>query len=112
MDVNAGGVVAKWLIDNAHDVTLVSARDPRMSDEEILKWAFMEESIVVTTAKDFEEMIWHQGKKYCGIPRPENLPRKQRRVLLCYTINRYAHKAESGAIIVAPTRKFRFRHPV
>ena len=57
MDVNAGGAVAECLIDNAHDVTLVISKDPRMPEKEILKWAIMEESIVVTIAKGFEEMI-------------------------------------------------------
>ena len=111
VDVNASGSVARWLIDNGHDVALVSSRDPRMTDEEILKWAVMERRIIVTTDKDFEEMIWHQGRKHCGVLRLENLPRQLRLALLRDTISRYAEELSSGAIVIAYTHKFRIRRP-
>lgn len=74
IDVNASGSVASCFIDQGHDVALVSAKDPRVPDEEVLKWALSEERIIVTTDKDFEEMIWHQARKHCGVLRLENLP--------------------------------------
>ncbi|RLB18419.1 MAG: hypothetical protein DRG63_02420 [Deltaproteobacteria bacterium] len=111
IDVNASGSVATWLIDQGHDVAFVSAKDPRMPDEEILKWAVSEQRIIVTTDKDFEEMIWHQGKKHCGVLRLENLPRQQRLTLLRDAMNLYAGELESGAIVIAYSYKYRIRHP-
>ena len=111
IDVNASGSVATWLIDQGHDVALVSTKNPRMPDEEILTWAVLEHRIIVTTDKDFEEMIWHQGKRHCGVLRLENLPRQQRIALLRDTLNLYGNELESGAIVIASTHKFRIRHP-
>ena len=36
LDVNASGIVARWLIQRGHDVAEVGQEDPGMSDNEIL----------------------------------------------------------------------------
>ena len=41
-----------------------------------------EQRVIVTTDNDFEQMIWQQQKPHCGILRLENVPRKEREVLL------------------------------
>ena len=68
---------------------LLTKRDiePQMEDEKILEWAVREQRIIVTTDNDFEQMIWQQQKSHCGILRLENVPRKEREVLLKYTCN-------------------------
>ena len=109
LDVNAGGTVAGWLLDMGHDVAEVSQKDPRMEDDEILSWAVREHRILVTTDRDFEEMIWRQGKSHCGILRLENLPRAQRKALLLDVLDNHRKDLESGAIVIASTRKFRVR---
>jgi len=38
LDVNASGMVARWLIDRRHNVAEVGQTDPRMSDDKILSW--------------------------------------------------------------------------
>jgi len=111
LDVNASGAVARWLIDQGHNVAEVGQKDSRMSDDEILSWAVRERRIIVTTDNDFEEMIWRQGKSHCGILRLENLPRSQRIALLHDVLDRYSKDLESGAIVVALNRKFRIRWP-
>jgi predicted nuclease of predicted toxin-antitoxin system len=73
IDVNASGTVANWLSAQSHDVARVVERNPMMSDEEILEWALSEGRIIITTDKDFEEMIWRQNKSHSGILRLENL---------------------------------------
>jgi len=57
VDVNASGMVARWLRERGHDVALVAEKNPRMRDEEILDWAINERRIIVTTDQDFEKMI-------------------------------------------------------
>lgn len=40
LDVNASGAVARLLINLGHDVAEVGQKDPRMSDNKILSWAY------------------------------------------------------------------------
>jgi len=111
LDVNASGAVARWLIDRGHNVAEVGLKDPRMSNDEILSWAVRERRIIVTTDNDFEEMIWRQGKSHCGVLRLENLPRSQRKALVHDVLDRHSKDLESGAIVIALSRKFRVRKP-
>lgn len=67
--------------------------------------------IVVTTDSDFEEMIWRQGKSHCGVLRLENLPRSERKALLHDVLGHHSQELESGAIVIALSRKFRVRKP-
>jgi predicted nuclease of predicted toxin-antitoxin system len=109
LDVNAGGTSVNLLIQQDHDVVKVSDKNSRMTDEDILSWALSEKRIIVTTDKDFEEMIWRQRKAHCGILRLENLPRKERLELLRDALSRYAKDLEAGAIVIASITKYRVR---
>ena len=111
LDVNASGAVARWLIDRGHNVTEVGQTDPRMNDDEILRWAVRERRIIVTTDNDFEEMVWRQRKYHCGVLRLENLPRYERIPLLKDVLNRHSNDLEAGAIVIALRTKFRIRRP-
>ena len=108
-DVNASGTLARWLIQQNHDVVKVSEKNPRMTDEEILSWAMSESRIIVTTDKDFEEMIWRQQKPHCGVLRMENLPRRERLKLMQDVLDRHSDDLEVGAIVIASSTKFRVR---
>jgi predicted nuclease of predicted toxin-antitoxin system len=109
LDVNASGAVAEWLIQYGHDVVEVCHKDPRMSDNEILSWAVKEGRVIITTDNDFEEMIWRQGKSHSGVLRLENLPRSERIKLLRDALDRHGPDLESGAIVIALSKKFRVR---
>jgi predicted nuclease of predicted toxin-antitoxin system len=111
LDVNASGALARLLIDLGHDVVEVGEKDPRMSDDDILSWALRERRIIVTTDNDFEEMIWRQGRSHCGVLRLENLPRSERKALLHDVLGRHSQELESGAIVIALSKKFRVRKP-
>jgi predicted nuclease of predicted toxin-antitoxin system len=109
VDVNATGILCQWLIDMGHDLAQVGDRNPRMRDEEILRWAVDEKRIIVTTDKDFEEMIWREGRTHCGVLRLENLPRTARKRLLQDVLVFHSQALESGAIVIAESRKIRIR---
>ncbi len=111
VDVNASGAVARWLVEMGHDVAQVTEKDPRMRDEAILSWAIQEERIIITTDQDFEEMIWRAGKAHCGVLRLENVPRAERRALLEDVLAYHSQELESGAIVIAQSRKVRIRKP-
>jgi predicted nuclease of predicted toxin-antitoxin system len=109
VDVNASGVVARWLEEAGHDVASVADRDPRMSDQAILTWATDESRIIVTTDQDFEEMIWREGKVHSGLLRLENLPRAGRMALLGDVLEQHEASLLSGAIVIATSSKIRIR---
>jgi len=109
VDVNASGALARWLVQIGHDVTRVGDRDPRMPDDEILQWAVDEGRIILTTDKDFEEMIWQRAVSHCGVLRLENLPRAERKTLLEDALQQYHQDLASGAIVIAEKKKFRIR---
>ena len=112
LDVNVGGPLAIWLIDQGHDIAEVRHKDPRMRDDDILSWARSDQRIIVTTDNDFEEMIWRQGKSHCGVLRLENLPRSKRKELLQDALSIHSNELESGAIVIALSSKFRVRKPL
>ena len=109
VDVNASGAVARWLAEMGHDVVQVAEKDPRMPDEEILRWVVREERVIVTTDRDFKEMIWREGKAHCGVLRLENLPRAERKRLLEDVMAHYAEELKAGAIVIAQSKKVRIR---
>lgn len=111
-DVNASGALAQWLRDLGHDVKQVADRDVSLPDEEILRWAVQEQRIIVTTDKDFEEMIWRRGKPHCGVLRLENLPRAERKALLEDVLTQHVQALASGAIVIAQAKKIRIRTPI
>ena len=109
LDVNASGAVHLLLAKLGHDVELVSSVDPRMADDDILAWARREERIVLTTDQDFEEMIWREQRSHCGVLRLENLPRQERLALLRDVLSAHQQALETGAIVIAQSRKIRVR---
>lgn len=108
-DVNASGVLARWLVEMGHDVSVVGDKNPKMTDDEILTWAVDEQRIIITTDKDFEEMVWRERKLHCGILRLENLPRAERKLLLEEALELYSRELSAGTIIIAQKKKFRIR---
>lgn len=109
VDVNASGSLAKLLIDLGHDVACVSDVDAKMIDSVILNWAVRETRIIITTDSDFEQIIWLQQKKHCGVLRLENLPRARRLDLFLEVLTNYAQELISGAIVIATEQKIRIR---
>jgi predicted nuclease of predicted toxin-antitoxin system len=108
-DVNASGILAQWLVERGHDVSVVSDKDPRMTDDDILNWAVEEQRIIITTDNDFEEMVWRERRLHCGILRLENLPRAERKLLLEEVFELYSRELLSGAIVIAQKKRFRVR---
>lgn len=112
LDVNACGYLTVWLAELGHDVAQVADRDAQMGDDDVLGWALNEQRVLITTDKNFEEMIWRQGRPHSGVLRMENLPRSQRRALLDDVLLRHGADLASGAIVIATTSKMRVRRPL
>ncbi|CCQ54155.1 DUF5615 family PIN-like protein [Crocosphaera watsonii] len=58
IDVNASRNLGNVLISQGHDVAFVTDIDPEISDENILQWVVREKRVIITTDKDFEQLIW------------------------------------------------------
>ena len=67
LDVNTSRVLGCWLQEMGHDVAWVADTDKCMKDEDILDWAVQKQRIIVTTDKDFEEMIWRERRIHYGV---------------------------------------------
>ena len=109
IDVNGSKNLGNLLIDKGYDVAFVRDIDAQMKDEDILALAVKERRIIVTTDKDFEQLIWQQNKPHCGVLRLENLPRNERILLLEDVLSLCIQDLLDGKIIVAMKNKFRIR---
>ncbi|AFZ37837.1 hypothetical protein Sta7437_4368 [Stanieria cyanosphaera PCC 7437] len=110
IDVNASRSLGNWLVNKGYDIAYVSDVNPQMKDETILEWAIREQRVIVTTDNDFEQMIWQQQKSHCGILRLENLPRRERELLLEDVLQYHTQDLLEGKIVIALRNKFRVRN--
>jgi len=67
VDECAGPGLASWLTEQGHDVLSVFDAARGISDTEVLRRAVSEQRILVTTDKDFGEMIFRQGRMHTGV---------------------------------------------
>jgi predicted nuclease of predicted toxin-antitoxin system len=112
IDVNSSRILGNWLVEIGHDVIYVSDTDRQMTDSNILEWAVIEKRIIVTTDNDFEQMIWQQQKRHCGVLRLANLPRVERKMLLMDALLLHGQDLLNGKIVIAMKNKFRIRQPI
>jgi len=66
VDENTGVVVARWLRSQEHEVFSVY-EEARGIDDEILRKAFDENWILITSDKDFGEKIYREQRSHRGI---------------------------------------------
>jgi predicted nuclease of predicted toxin-antitoxin system len=111
VDACAGRTIADTLHGQGHEVAFVGAVDPKMKDEPILEWAVREQRAVVITDKDFEEMVYLQGKPHAGILRLANVRVPQRLALLQEALSRHGADLGPEVIVIAERGKIRVRRP-
>lgn len=67
VDECVGPAVADWLKDQGYDVVSVHDSFPGITDDLVLKKAATELRIIITSDKDFGEMVFRNQKQHCGI---------------------------------------------
>ena len=67
VDVCTGKAVAEALRNLGFDTAFVADRDPTMPDSDILAWAVAEQRLVVTSDKDFGELVFLSGLPHAGV---------------------------------------------
>jgi predicted nuclease of predicted toxin-antitoxin system len=66
-DAHIGRLIIDFLLRGGHDVTKATSFPPRTSDVDILKTAAGEGRIVMTSDKDFGELVFRLGQKSAGV---------------------------------------------
>ena len=67
IDENLGFFLAKWLQEKGYDVKAVILTMGSATDEQVLNSAFIEDRILITSDKDFGEMVFTKKFQHCGI---------------------------------------------
>ncbi|MBI4534846.1 MAG: DUF5615 family PIN-like protein [Ignavibacteriae bacterium] len=67
VDVCAGDGIATAIRELGHDVKSMIAIDPKMLDGDVLTLANNEDRILVTTDKDFGELVYRAGQAHSGV---------------------------------------------
>jgi len=107
VDVCVGRSVHQWLKEQGYDTVTVAERDPRLTDPEIMDWAFKEKRILVTLDKDFQKLAFTIGKPHSGIIRLPNVERKRRVELVKIVVERHSEDLLNNAIITVKPGKIR-----
>lgn len=98
VDECVGPTVATWLKQNDHDVTSIYDDFPGIDDDSVLQKALLENRILITSDKDFGEMIFKNKKQHCGIvllrlidEKPSNKIYVLKKVLQTYSQDLFAN---------------------
>lgn len=67
VDECVGPTVAHWLKQNGYDAISIYDDLPGISDDLVLKKALLENRILITSDKDFGELIFKNRVQHCGI---------------------------------------------
>jgi len=67
VDENAGPSLVNWLRNHGHDVFSVYEQSRGLNDLDVIEKAFAENRILITSDKDFGEIIFREHRKHKGI---------------------------------------------
>lgn len=112
VDECTGPLVAKWLQQQGHDVFSVYEKARGAADDEVLKMAFAQQRILITSDKHFGEMVYRARRPHCGVIllRLHDERTASKIAVLSRFFAQYADKAEN-ALVVVSTRGVRFAKP-
>ena len=102
VDECVGTTVSEFLKSNNHTVFSVFDELRGASDEDLLHKSYTEDYILITSDKDFGEMIFKSQKLHKGIIlircQPNNF--KQKIVVLTKLLSNYSDKLENNFVVV------------
>ena len=87
-----------------YDVTYVAEFMPGSDDEEVLANAEKEQRIVLTSDKDFGDLVFRQSMAHAGVIlcRIEDLPREEKSSLVLSIIAKYSHDLLRAFTVIQP----------
>jgi predicted nuclease of predicted toxin-antitoxin system len=106
VDECTGSNVAQFLKDNNHEVISVFDDLRGATDDFILEKCFSENYILITSDKDFGEMVFRMNQNHKGIIlircAPNNF--QTRIVVLSKLLENYSQKIENNFVVVTNTK--------
>lgn len=109
LDTSIGPSVARILTAAGHDVVRVGADVADPGDVAILERAARESRVVVTSDKDFGELLFHQGRSHAGIVRVVDHPLSRHPAIVGAAVARYSEALAAGAIVTIEPGRVRIR---
>ena len=107
----AGRRLEEWLRNNGHDVLEARTLGPDPGDRVLLELAASEDRILITTDKDFGELIYVHGIPHSGLIRLPDVRSAQRIVLVEQVIDHHGQALEERAIITIRGNRIRISRP-
>ncbi len=107
----AGRRLAEWLRNNGHDVIEAYTLGPDPGDRSLLQLAAADDRILITTDKDFGELIYLHLVHHAGLIRLPDVRTPERIELIARIINRHSQALENRAIVTVRGGRIRISYP-
>lgn len=103
VDECVGSHMAKWLAEKGYDVTSVIADMKGWKDTNILDKALAENRIIITSDKDFGDIVFHKKAEHAGIIliRLANGTPANRIKAVEHLLNNYLDQLENHFIVIS-----------
>jgi predicted nuclease of predicted toxin-antitoxin system len=112
VDESAGQSLASWLVDQGHEVYSVFDQARGERDEVLINKANEENWILVTSDKDFGELVYRQRRPHKGVIlfRLDDFRLENRINVISRLIDQYGDRIEDNFVVVEEKR-VRFGKP-
>jgi len=102
VDECTGPTVARWLLDQGHEVFSVYDQARGLEDDTLIQKAFQEVWVLITNDKDFGEMIFRQGLPHHGVIflRLDDERAASKIITLAKLLTEYADRIENHFVVV------------
>jgi len=112
-DESVDGPIVERLRDEGHEAGCVAEMDPGLPDDAVLALSRGTGAILVTTDRDFGELVFRQGRLHAGVllVRLPGLPAGTKASLVAAGVREHATEL-SGAFCVLSAGAFRVRRPM
>lgn len=110
-DESVEGRIVTRLRQEGHEILYVAELNPGITDQDVLHLAETEDALLLTSAKDFGDITYHQQQSKAGIvlARLHSLSAEQKARILAGVL--VDHSAElTGAFTVVSAGSIRIRH--
>lgn len=106
VDEDAGPAVAKWLRERGHEVFSVYEEQRGAEDEALITKANEEAWILLTSDKDFREMVFRERRPHKGVVlfRLQDERAANRVEVLRRLLDSYSDRLPGGFVVVTETR--------
>ena len=112
VDECVGPTAAKWLKQHNYDALSIYDDIPGIDDEAVLHKAVTENRILITSDKDFGEMIFKNKRPHCGVLLLRLIDEKPtNKIRILESILENYHQDLSGNFVVATEKTIRIIKP-